>query len=224
MRVRPELLLPAPSPTSAPAAALHALVACAAWAVVHTALAGRRAKRAARRAVGTRAADGWYRVAYNAQSVATFGALVWWLARHRGPTAYALRGPARLATRAAQGAGAVFFVRAAFGAGIGPLSGFPHAWAWLTGRPVPPMPDAQGPDEHAPGSLDVHGPFTVRRHALNHAALVLTLAAPEASVARLTANAVLGAYLVLGARHSEAMLLARHGAAYARYREATAFL
>ena len=219
-----DALLPAPRPTTAPAAVLHALAACAAWALVHSALAGRRAKRVAARTAGARTADGWYRAAYNAQSIATFGALVWWLARHRGPTVYTTCGASRLAVRAAQGAGLVRFARAAFAAGVGPLSGIPHAWAWLTARAVPPMPDAQGPDEHAPGALAVRGPFVARRHALNEAALLVTLAAPRASVARLTANAVLGAYLVLGARHSEALLLDRHGAAYARYRAATRFL
>ncbi|HZF67779.1 MAG TPA: hypothetical protein VEZ47_07070 [Gemmatirosa sp.] len=219
-----ETLLPAPQPTSARAAAARAAVACGVWALVHSALAGRRAKRRAAAVVGGRAADGWYRAAYNAQSVASFGALVWWLARHRGPVVYDVHGPARVALRAVQGAGVVLFVRAALGAGLGPLSGVPHAWAWLNGRPVPPMPDGQGPDERAPGVLAVRGPFDRHRQPLNLAALLVIAAAPRASAARATSNALLAAYLVAGGRHTERLLLARHGDAYARYRAVTPYL
>ena len=217
-------LLPAPRPTTARAAALRAAALSAAWVLVHSALAGRRAKRRAAASLGERAADGWYRAFYNVQSVATFGALIWDLARHRGPVAYDVRGPARLALRAVQGAGLVLFARTAFAAGLGPLTGASHARAWLAGRTVPPMPDGQGPDERAPGRLDVRGPFARRRQPLNLAALLVIGAAPRASAARAASHVVLLPYLVLGGRHTERLLLARHGLAYARYRAETAYL
>lgn len=212
-----DALLPAPRPTTARSAALGAIAMCAAWAALHTLLATRRAKDAAVRTAGSRTADGWYRAAYNAQSVATFGALVWWCARRRGPVAWDLRGPVRVAARAVQAAGVAAFARAAFAVGVGPLSGVPNAWRALRGAAVPPMPEAQGPAEAAIGALDPRGPFVRRRHALNLAALAVTAAPPRASVARAAANAVLGAYLLVGARHSEALLRARHGAAYDAY-------
>jgi len=45
-----------------------------AWAILHSALASRQAKKSARRLVGPRRRNGLYRLAYNLQSFATVGA------------------------------------------------------------------------------------------------------------------------------------------------------
>ena len=56
-------------------AVLKTVLATGAFAAVHSLLASRVAKRTAADLFGTTNADGWYRVAYIAQSFATAGLL-----------------------------------------------------------------------------------------------------------------------------------------------------
>ena len=210
---------PAPPPDreSAARAALRTAAATVVWAAVHSALASHAAKRRAARVAGERTARGWYRVAYNAQAVATTAALGAYVWRHRGPVVYEARGTGRLVVRGAQAAAVAAFLRALYDGGPGDLSGARPLAAWFAGRPLRPVPDGQGPVEDdlgrpAPRGLSLHS-----RNAVNAFIVPVLWVAPRVRAGWAGMGAVLTAYAVAGSWHGERMLRARWGDAYAAY-------
>lgn len=187
------------------------------FAVVHSALASRPAKRLAARAVGQAACDAWYRPAFVLQALVATG---WWArAVLREPDRTLWRAPAPLAAAmvAGQAASAWWMWRAARAVGIGRLIGVPGVRARLAGRPVPAPQEAQGP---APGRAGMRatGPFLRSRHPLNAAPIPILWLQPRMTRNRFAATLLATAYFVIGSRHEEARLRAEHGADYERYR------
>ena len=91
--------------------------------------------------------------------------------------------------------------------------------AWREGAPLRPMPDSQGPAERAPGDFTATGEFLRTRNPLNFYAVPLLWLATRATAGRLTFNAAATLYLLLGSWHANAMLAARHGAAWRPYED-----
>jgi len=207
-----------PAAEPAARAALRTALATIAWAALHSALASHAAKRRAARLVGERAARGWYRVAYNAQAVATTAALGTYVWRHRGPVVYEATGPARLLVRAAQAAAIATFLRSLYDGGLGDLSGVRPAAAWATGRPLRPIPDGQGPVESDDGRPAPRGLALRTRNPANAFIVPVLWVAPRVRAGWAGMSAVLTAYAVAGSWHAERMLWARWGAPYAEYR------
>lgn len=148
-------------------AVLKTMLATGAFAVVHSLLASRAAKRSAVACFGAENANGFYRVAYIAQSFATIGLLVDYLRRQPSVELYHVRGPAAALMHAAQVAG---FAHATMGArqvGVLRITGIENLAAWLQGGAVPPMPEAQGPGFSAEAADRASGPFGLSRHPLN---------------------------------------------------------
>ena len=194
------------------------VAATALFALVHSALASRAAKAAATRLLGERARDGWYRAFYNAQAVATTGALVAWGMRQPDRTLYRVRGPLALLLRAGQLAGLAFGAAAVREVGLARMAGVTSATAWARdAADVPPEPEAQGPAPDASGRLRTRGPFAVVRHPLNLMPLPVLWLNPVMTANLAAGSALATLYFVLGSRHEEARLLARHGDAYAAY-------
>jgi hypothetical protein len=190
------------------------------FALVHSALASRAAKEAATRLLGARARDGWYRAFYNAQAVATTGALVAWAMRQPDRTLYRVRGPLAVLMRAGQLAGLAFGAAAVREVGLARMAGVTSVTAWARDEAdVPAEPEAQGPAPDASGSLRTRGPFAVVRHPLNLMPLPVLWLNPVMTVNLAAGSALATLYLVLGSRHEEARLLARHGAEYEAYRQ-----
>ena len=188
------------------------------FALVHSALASRAAKGAVARLLGGRGRDGWYRAFYNAQAVATTGALVAWAMRQPDRTLYRVRGPLAVLMRAGQLAGLAFGAAAVREVGLARMSGVTSVTAWARDEAdVPPEPEAQGPASDASGHLRTGGPFAVVRHPLNLMPLPVLWLNPVMTVNLAAGSALATVYLVLGSRHEEARLLARHGEAYAAY-------
>jgi protein-S-isoprenylcysteine O-methyltransferase Ste14 len=186
---------------------------------VHSALASRRAKERARRAAGDRAVDGWYRPLFNAQAVATFGALVAYALRQPDRELYRVRGAAALLMRAGQLAALGYAGWAVATVGVATFAGAPGLVAWSRGAPVlPPMPEAQGPAVDAAGRVHAAGPFALSRHPLNVAFGAVLWLQPRVTASFAALAAVSTLYLVAGSRHEEWRLSARHGAAYDAYR------
>lgn len=198
---------------------VRAVVATAAWGVVHSLLASEAAKRAAARLVGEREARTWYRVAFNTQAVLTTAALTVYLWRHRGETAYELHGPARAAVRLGQLAAVGYVLWAATNVGLGELSGFRHVAARLAGDALPPIPAGQGPTVAGQPGVVASGPFAHSRNPLNMATVPVLWLAPKASVARVAFNAAATVYLVVGSWHAERMQVARRRAEMDAYRQ-----
>jgi protein-S-isoprenylcysteine O-methyltransferase Ste14 len=201
-------------------AALRAAAAVGAFALVHSALASRSAKRAAERIAGERGRDGWYRAAYNAQAVATFAALVAYVGRLPDRRLYDARGVLAGLLRAGQLAGLAYAAAALREVGLGPFAGATSLAAWAGARPqVPREPEGQGPAP-APqgGGLRTTGPFAWSRHPLNFAPLPVLWLNPHMTVNLAVFNAATTLYLIAGSRHEEARLAAAYGADYEAYR------
>lgn len=198
---------------------VRAVLATAAWGLLHSLLASESAKRAAARLVGEREARTWYRVAFNAQAVLTTATLTVYLWRHRGETAYELHGPAKAAVRLGQLAAVGYVLWAATKVGLGELSGFRHVAARLAGDALPPIPAGQGPTVAGQPGVVASGPFAHSRNPLNMATVAVLWLAPKASVARVAFNAAATVYLVVGSWHAERMQVARRRAEMDAYRQ-----
>lgn len=198
-------------------AAVRVALATAAFSLVHSLLASRRAKQLAERVVGARTARGGYRLAYNGVAIGMTLGLTAYVMRRRGPMVYTLHGPAAALVRAGQLAGLGAALRASLDAGFADLSGFGPAWRWITGGPIAPVPDGQGPSERRPGEPTPHGTFARTRNPLNFYVIPVLWLAPRASAGRIGLNAVFTAYCVLGSWHANAMLAERHGTVWSEY-------
>lgn len=206
------------APTTAREVVARVALATAAFAALHSLLASRRAKRAAERLLGERAARGGYRLAYNGVAIATTLGLTAYVLRRHGPFVYDLRGLSAAVVRAGQLAALGAALRATIDAGFPDLSGFGPAWRWAIGAPLTAIPDGQGPAERRPGAPTPDGLFAQTRNPLNFYVIPVLWLAPRATAGRLALNAVFTAYSVLGSYHADAMLDERHGSAWAKYR------
>jgi hypothetical protein len=208
-----------PAPESAAAAALRAAAATAAYALLHSALASHRAKRAAARLAGERAARGWYRVFYNAQALAATAALGAYVWRHRGPVVWATRGGARTLARAGQVGAVGVFLKALADAGLGDLTGARPARDWLLDRPLRPVPDGQGPFEDDAGRPAPRGLSWRTRQPANAFIVPVLWVVPSARAGWVGMSAAFTAYAVAGSWSSERRMRARWGEAYEAYRQ-----
>jgi methanethiol S-methyltransferase len=169
----------------------------AAWALLHSTLAGSRAKQAARLAWGPRA-DRWYRIAYNAVALLTFAGIVALVYRLPDRVLYAAPTALAWALRAVQGAAAVAALLTARLTGTAELLGLSQ------------------PDR-AP-RLAVSGPYRYVRHPLYSLSLVLMAASPGMTRNTAVLFALMGVYFYIGSVHEERGLARLFGDAYARYR------
>jgi len=197
---------------------------CAIWAGIHSLLASRWAKDTSARIAGARTRDGLYRVAYNAQAVATVAWAARALANLPDRELYRARPPWSWLFRAGQvlSLGVLFSGVRVFGvlefAGIVPL------WRALTEPESRPEPEAQGPPMGADGEMDTSGAFRFTRHPGNLGALGFFLLWPRMTVNRATLAALVVLYVVLGSMHEERRLRMAYGAAFERYRQKVPFL
>jgi hypothetical protein len=187
------------------------------FALLHSALASRQAKHAARKLVGTPAADDNYRLFYSVQALFGFLALVWYGARLPSRTLYALSGPPAWILRGGQCLGLLHLCCAASQVGVARLSGLENFLARRTGKPALPVPLAQGPELNASGRLTTGGLYAWSRHPLNFSGIPIFWLTPRLTDKRLVFNLVSTAYFILGSRHEAARLRAGYGDAYRNY-------
>lgn len=197
----------------------RAVMATAAFAVVHSVLASAPVKRLAARVLGVRRRNALYRPFYIGQSLVASGFLFFYIARLPTRTVYRIEGGAARLLRIGQAAGVLWAAWAAWEVGLSGMSGLRSLSAWRARGPVPPEPEAQGPVLAADGEMRVAGPFRITRHPLNLAPVPVFWLAPHLTTRRLAFNLAATAYLVLGSLHEESRLYSAYGAAYARYME-----
>lgn len=197
-------------------------LATTAFALVHSALASRAAKRTAACLLGQRRSDAFYRLFFVAQSMLGFAGLVAYGARLPRRTLYRVSGPAALLLRAGQAGGLACLYAAARQPGVAYLAGVSNLQAWRHGLPVPAAPHAQGPERGPDGNLTVAGPYLWSRHPLNFCGIPIFWLTPHLTTRRLTFNLVSTAYFVLGSMHEEARLAAAYGERYRQYQRSGA--
>ena len=196
---------------------LKVMAATTAFAIVHSALASRGAKRAATRTFGERNRNGLYRVVYIAQSAATFAVLAAYIRRQPSHELYRVHRPLSLMMHGAQAAAMVYATAAARQVGIRRIVGLESFIAWLGEGAVMPEPEAQGPALDEQGLQRVAGPFSWSRHPLNLAPLPILWLWPRMTTSLLAFNAAATVYLVIGSLHEESRLREAFGDKYIAY-------
>ena len=193
------------------------MAATTAFAVVHSALASRGAKRAATRTFGERNRNGLYRVVYITQSAATFAVLAAYIRRQPSHELYRVRSAAIAHDARCSGGRLVYATAAARQVGIRRIVGLESFIAWLGEGPVLPEPEAQGPALDEQGLQRVAGPFSWSRHPLNFAPLPILWLWPRMTTNLLAFNAAATLYLVIGSLHEESRLREAFGDKYIAY-------
>lgn len=191
--------------------------AVALFAVVHSVLASRPAKRLASRAFGERARNGLYRPFYIGQSLIGFAALVVYIWRQPTAEIYRVRAPWSMLLHAGQIAALLFLVAAARQIGILRVSGALNLLIWSGGGFPAPEPEAQGPALDPDGLSRRPGPFAWSRHPLNLAFVPIFWLWPRMTASLLAFNVAATVYLVLGSVHEEMRLREAYGRRYVAY-------
>lgn len=187
---------------------------------MHSLLASRPAKQAAASLLGERKRNAFYRSAYNAFALGSFGALWVYAARLPDRELYRAHGPAAALLRAGQAFSLFQMIEGVRQVGARRFSGLSSLTAWVGGEAiVPDAPEGQGPAQDGKGRMKTGGPFRWSRQALNFWILPLFWLMPRVTVRLLTFNALATLYTILASGHAEARLRAAYGEAYAEYQE-----
>ncbi len=185
------------------------------FAVVHSALASRRAKAFASRQLSERSRNALYRPFYLLQSAITVALLIAYLRSLPSRTLYQLQGPAVWPLRLGQFSALLWATGAAYHVGLTEILGLRGLLQWTRGDGfIPPEPEAQGPALGVQGAMRVRGPFRLSRHPLNLAPLPVLWLNPRMTTNLLAFNLLATVYLVLGSRHEEHRLRQAYGNPY----------
>jgi len=195
-------------------------VATIIYAVIHSALASRKAKQTAQNLIGPRYRNALYRPFYLVQSVLTIIPLVVYIRRQPGKTLYNIRGIAAIPFRLLQLGGIFWAVYAAYEVRMPEILGIRPLRQLLSQEEcIVPVPEAQGPALGQDNTLRIAGPFRLSRHPLNFAPLVILWLNPRQTTNLAAYNAVSTIYLVIGSWHEELRLRAAYGDLYREYEE-----
>lgn len=200
---------------------LRAVLATAAYGLIHSILASRECKDLAARLFGERLRNAFYRPFFILQALASFAVLALYLGRLPSRLLYQVRGPWAWAMNACRvlilGLGAW----AAREVGLPGMTGITGLKAWLNrDTEIPPEPEAQGPAYEEGRGMRAKGPFRVSRHPLNLLPVPFFALSPRMTDRSLAFTLASAIYFWLGSKHEERRLEKAYGEAYRRYRDA----
>lgn len=198
---------------------IQVAIATGFFAVTHSALASRPAKRAATRIVGERNRNGLYRVFFITQSIVTFSLLAAYIRTLPSQEFYQIQSPLVWIMYGIQGGAFVYTIAAALQVGIRCIVGLASFTSWLGSGPVQPEPEAQGPALDSVGLVRKSGPFAWSRHPLNMAPIVILWLWPTMTSTLFAFNTTATIYLLVGSLHEEARLRTVYGDAYSAYQQ-----
>lgn len=190
------------------------------FALVHSALASRKAKDTAARLLGERNRNAFYRPFFNAQAVVTSGALAYYIYRQPDRTLYQVKGWPAWLMHGLQVAFLGYGLAAARQVGLARLLGWPGLKAWAQGKEfVPREPEAQGPAPAPSGELNISGPFRTSRHPLNFMGAPILWLSPTMTLKLAFVNTLATLYFWAGSFHEARRLRQAYGDAYREYEE-----
>jgi protein-S-isoprenylcysteine O-methyltransferase Ste14 len=195
----------------------------AAYAVLHSILAGETVKDAFKRRFGETAFNGIYRLVFNVVALLSFAILLRGFRTLSGRTLYAVPRPWSFLLRLVQLGAALMALDANIRIGLGRMLGVQGFWEWLRGeKPIVQNP-AQGPQLTDDLPFRTGGSFSLTRHPNNLVPFILFWANPRMTLRFLVFTAVASVYLVLGSAHEETRLGDDYGRRYSRYRKGIPF-
>jgi protein-S-isoprenylcysteine O-methyltransferase Ste14 len=200
------------------------LGACTALAVIHSLLASKQVKDLVRRIAGSRYRNGFYRLAYNAQSVVVLAWAAWWFSRLPDRDLYQAKPPWSWLFRIGQAASLGMLLSGVRVIGLLDFAGITQLREFLAGQHPDPEPEAQGPPLGADGEMVTAEAFRFTRHPSNLGALGFFLLFPRMTVNYAALAALVTLYVVLGSLHEEYRLRAAYGTPFERYRRKVPFL
>lgn len=187
------------------------------FGVIHSTMASLAAKRLAAQLFGERNTAGFYRIFFGLQSLILLNIYNHYVFHLPDRPLYSVRGPFGRLIRAAWFANGAFIGVYLLHAGVVRMLGLNDLTALITGEPVVPRVEAQGPAPTAEGKLRIVGMFTWTRNPINFIGLPALWLRPTMSVNRLVSCIWLTIYLVLGSIHEESRRRATYGQNYEEY-------
>lgn len=188
------------------------------FSAIHSLFASNLAKRMASRLIGEENRNRYYRVFFNAQSVISSVALVWYMRALPNKTVWRMNRSGTALCSVVRTACLVGFLQAVWQIGFRRVSGLESLLA--EGGAVPREPEAQGPALDRP----VTGPFRFSRHPLNFLAIPLIWLAPRMTRNRFAFNCVATIYFVLGSLHEEQRMREAWRGKYHQYKHDAPFM
>lgn len=186
----------------------------AAYAVVHSLLAGAQPKERLKTVLDPRLIEGWYRLAYNVFSVISLAPVLMMMILLPDRTLYQLGLPWSVVLRGLQILGLIGLVGALFVTDIGQFSGLSQASAYLSGDQLP-LPTSP---------LQIKGMYQYVRHPLYFFSLLFVWTNPTLSINGFWFAVAATLYVIVGSLVEERRLLRVYGESYKRYRDRVSWL
>jgi len=193
---------------------LPILLALFFFGVIHSLMAGYRAKHAFRRRFGDRAYHGLYRLVYNIIAAISLMPVTLLLLLPPSPIVWQLEGPAALLLLALQGVGALGLLVSLMQIDLGRFLGLSQLVAYLRGDPLPLPPE----------SLQEGGVYKLVRHPLYLFSLLLIWPQAIMTQGLLAFNIGATLYFVIGSRLEEQRMIRVFGDQYQAYRQRVPWL
>lgn len=200
----------------------HITAATAVFALWHSLLCSKEAKKLAKTWFGTRRGTAYYRAFFMVQAALTSGPLLLYVLTRPHRTLYSVKGWGRLLCWSGQGAALLVALSALRNIDTAKFTGSKGVEAFEAGEPIPEA-EAQGPEIEDDGEIRVRGVFRYTRHPLEWAPVLLLFATPTLKTNWLAFDILATIYSYVGARHEEKRLLKQAGKAYEAYQRQVPF-